>query len=226
MSSRRCSCRCRISPGDSDRSAPRRGSHSARGVALPGVLLLAALLVGVTGWLVGHVRTDQLVALASDADEDADRVAQAAIEAVALALGGTSDWGPAGLVAIPLGCPAATRPPVALDATAERGRVQAAVDAGSRWGADTPRFEIGWHCHADGLLAGQSASAANPAVVVLIADEPEGDGRPELSQNQRLLLRAVSRGAASSRGEASATVVRPAPGAPVVLAAFRRGPVQ
>ena len=37
---------------------PTLRGHSERGVALPGVLLLAAFLVGVTGWLVGHVRTD------------------------------------------------------------------------------------------------------------------------------------------------------------------------
>ncbi|HTU99155.1 MAG TPA: hypothetical protein VMF13_01355 [Luteitalea sp.] len=200
--------------------------RSARGVALPGVLLLSAFLIGVTGWLVGHVRTDQMVARFSDADDEAERVAQAAVESVALALGSTMDWRPAGLAAVSLACPAATRLPVTMDVGEERARVQSVVDAGSRWGSDRPRFEVAWQCHAEGVLTRWPAGAVNPAVVVLIADEPEGDGLPGISQNERLLVRAVSRGAADSRGEASATITRTAPGAPVVLEAFRRGPAQ
>ena len=60
-----------------------------------------------------------------------------------------------------------------------------------------------------------------PSVLVWVADDPEGDGQPLRSGNQRLLLTAVAHAGGDARGEASATVWRTGPGAPVVLAAWR-----
>jgi hypothetical protein len=223
MSRSTCSSRCRTwhGAGRADHDRTPRGRPD-RGVALPGVLLLSALLVAVTGWLIGHVRTDLAMARATDAEDHADRLAQAALEVVAMALASVADWHPVNAITVPLPCPTAPRPVAALDVPAVRVRVQAAIDAASRWGPDTPRFEPIWICHAEAVQGQWLIPGEVPAVVVLLADDPEGDGRPDLSANQRLLLRAVVHGAAGTTSGASATVTRDAAGAAVVLASFRR----
>lgn len=223
MSRSTCSFRCRTWHGAGrahhDRS-PR--GRPDRGVALPGVLLLSALLVAVTGWLIGHIRTDLAMAMASDAEDHADRLAQAALEVVAMALASVADWHAVSAISVSLPCPPAARPIVALDVAVVWARVQAAIDAASRWGPDTPQFEPIWTCHAEAVQGQWTMPGDVPAVVVLLADDPEGDGRPDLSANQRLLLRAVVRGAAGTTSGASATVTRDAAGSAVVLASFRR----
>ncbi len=70
----------------SSRPRTSRG-RSELGVALPGVLVLAAFLVGVTGWLIGHLRTDTAMTLAIEDTHSGGRVAEAALQIVALALG-------------------------------------------------------------------------------------------------------------------------------------------
>lgn len=208
-----CSWPRRISPGRSD-----------RGIALPGVLLLAAFLVGVTGWLVGHVRTD--LALAS-AQEDATTgvlVADAALQAAATALGDQVDWTQVAALAPPGACPGVPAALASLDEPTERAWLQAEMDAGSRWAADTPQWQLLWVCHGAGVLGHWPGRGAVPTVAVWVADEPEGDGQPLVSTNQRLLLASVARVAGDARGAVSATVVRQAPGAPVELAAWRASP--
>ena len=85
--------------------------------------------------------------------------------------------------------------------------------SGSRSGRATP---LG--CWGTGPSRG-----SNPSVVVWVADDPEGDGLPLRSGNQRLLLAAVAHVGGDARGEASATVWRTGPGSPVVLAAWQGG---
>jgi hypothetical protein len=197
-----------------------RGRSDA-GVALPGVLLLAAFLVGVTGWMVGHLRTDiALTAAIEDAHAGA-RVAEAAVQAVALALAQHADWTTVNALALGLPCPAALTTVAPLDEIVERSWIQAEMDAGSRWGADTPEWQPVWLCHGTGVLGRWPARGTTPAVAVWVADDPEGDGRPLHSANQRLLVTAVSRTAGAARGAASATVSRTMPGTPVTLDAWR-----
>ena len=223
MSRSTCSSRCRTWHGAGRRQHGRTlRQRRDRGVALPGVLLLSALLVAVTGWLVGHVRTDLSMAFATDAEDHAERLAQAAIEVVAMGLASVPDWHTIGAITAPVSCPSAARPVAARDVAAVRGRVQAAIDTASRWGPDTPTFAPIWTCHAEAVQARWPMAGEVPAVVVLLADDPEGDGRPDLGTNERLLLRAVVRGAAGTTAGASATVARDAPGGAVAVAAFRR----
>ena len=66
--------------------------HNERGVALPGVLLLAAFLVGVTGWLAGHVRTDVGMRTANEEALLGRRLAESALQSAAMALGQQPDW--------------------------------------------------------------------------------------------------------------------------------------
>jgi hypothetical protein len=201
---------CRTSPRGTD-----------RGVALPGVLLLAAFLVGVTGWLVGHVRTDLALRISLDEATMATRIAEAAIESVGMALGQQADWTLVDALAPTLACPASPGSVVAVSEVMERQWVQAEMNAASRWGADTPAWQPVWTCHAEGLLGRWPPRGAIPPVVVWVADDPEGDGQPLRSLNQRLLLTAVARAGGRTLGEASATVTRASPGAPVELAAWR-----
>ena len=212
---------------NSIRSSWRRTSRgrSERGVALPGVLLLAAFLVGVTGWLIGHVRTDVEMRAANEDALIASRVAEAAVQSVAMALGQQQDWLAVDSLALAmplaLPCPSSVAPAVAVDEPAERQWLQAAMTASSRWGADTPVWQPLWACHAAGVLGQWPARGRNPSVLIWVADDPEGDGQPLRSGNQRLLLAAVANAGGGARGEASATVWRTGPGAPVVLAAWR-----
>lgn len=193
----------------------------ARGVALPGVLLLAAFLVGVTGWLVGHVRTDLLLAMGVEDEQHTARLAGAAAEAVALGLAQVADWAPVDALALALPCSAAPVPLLPFDESQERAWLQASTDAASRWGADTPQWRMLWMCHAPGVLGRWPERGAAPVVAVWVADEPEGDAVPLVSGNQRLLLQAVARGRAGARGAVALTIERPAAGAPVVLVAWR-----
>jgi len=201
---------CRTSRGDSD-----------RGVALPGVLLLAAFLVGVTGWLVGHVRSDLALRISLDESSTAARVAEAAVEAVGMALGQQADWTFVDALTTSLICPTSPGTVVVLSEIAERTWVQAETNAASRWGADTPAWQPIWSCHAAGLLGRWPLRGAIPSVVVWVADDPEGDGQPLRSLNQQLLVTAVARAGSRTLGEASVTVTRASPGAPVELVAWR-----
>ena len=89
---------------NSTRSSWRRTlrGRSERGVALPGVLLLAAFLVGVTGWLVGHVRTDIDMRAANEEALLGSRLAESALQSVAMALGQQPDWMPVDALALAL----------------------------------------------------------------------------------------------------------------------------
>ena len=205
-----CSSRRRTSRGRSD-----------QGVALPGVLLLAAFLVGVTGWMVGHLRTDVGLTTAVEDAHAAARLAEAAVQAVALALAQQPDWAVVDALDPSLPCSGAQTMVVPLDVVAERGWIQAEIAAGSRWGADTPEWQPVWVCHAAGVLGRWPVRGPTPAVSVWVADDPEGDGQPLRSVNQRLLVTAVARAAGEARGAASATLSRAAPGARVELASWR-----
>lgn len=200
---------------------PISRGRSERGIALPGVLLLAAFLVGVTGWLVGHVRTD--VALSTELEDAlaASRIAEAAVQSVAMALMHQANWAPIDSIALALPCAAPAVALVPLDEPAERAWIQAETDAASRWGPDTPRWRPIWQCHGAGLLGRWPVRGATPSVAVWVADDPEGDAQPLHSSNERVLLVAVARAGQVARGGASATVMRTGPGAPVVLAAWR-----
>lgn len=206
-------------------SPPTWRGRSERGVALPGVLLLAAFLVGVTGWLVGHVRTDIDMRAANEDALVGSRLAEAALQSVAMALGQQPDWTPIAALtfALPLTlpCPSSATPLVPGDETRERTWLQDETNASSRWGADTPVWQPLWTCHAAGVLGQWPARGGNPSVLVWVADDPEGDGQPLRSANQRLLLMAVAHAGDGARGEASATVWRTGPGAPILLAGWR-----
>ncbi|WP_157899611.1 hypothetical protein [Luteitalea pratensis] len=199
--------------------------HSERGVALPGVLLLAAFLVGVTGWLVGHVRTDIEMRAANEEALLGSRLAESALQSVAMALGQQPDWTAvdALAVALPLTlpCPSSPVAVVPADEPTERNWLQDAMNASSRWGPDTPVWQPLWACHAAGVLGQWPARGRNPSVLVWVADDPEGDGQPLRSGNQRLMLAAVAHVGGQARGEASATVWRTGAGRPILLAAWR-----
>ena len=203
-------------------SPPRtcRG-RSDLGVALPGVLVLAAFLVGVTGWLIGHLRTDTAMTMAIEDTHSGGRVAEAALQIAALALGQVTDWTAVDGLSLALACPPASVGPVVLDAAAERVWLQADTDANSRWGPDTPQWQLLWTCHAEGVLGRWPTRGAAPSVVVWVADDPEGDGLPLRSANQRLLLAAVANAGGEARGGASVSITRSGPGAPVTLGAWR-----
>lgn len=193
-----------------------RGRTDA-GVALPAVLVFAAFLVGVSGWLAGHLRTDLAMTTELERSHDAARVAEAALQEVAIALGEASDWAPIDGLALSLTCPPAGMAVTTLAEASERAWLQADVDADARWGVDTPRWQPIWACHGPGLLGRWPARGAAPAVLVWVADDPEGDGQPNRSENQRLLLTAVAAGQGAIRVTARAAVVRSSPGAPVRL---------
>ena len=215
--------RRRTWPGASENCAAGAAARDSRqrGIALPGVLLLAAFLVGVTGWLVGHVRTDLVLAAEQEEEAAVTRLASAAVQAVALALGQLPDWTAVDGLATGLPCPAASMAVTPVDEPKERAWHQAASDAASRWGSDAPQWRLLWTCHGPGVLGRWPALGSAPLVIVWVADEPEGDNAPLTSANQRLMLHALAVGRGGARGTAAATVVRQAPGAPVVLAAWR-----
>ena len=150
---------------------------------LPGVLLLAAFLVGVTGWLVGHVRTD--IAHASRRTRRlsrASRLAEAALQSVA------HGAGPAARL------DAGRRPGAGAAAHAAlpalRWRSSPLTSRGSGRGCRTrrmPRAAGGRHAGLAAALdvpcrgrAGRSGRlvARIPSVLVWVADDPEGDGQP------------------------------------------------
>ena len=214
----------RTLPGDNDAPVSRPGRrHQESGVALPGVLLLAAFLVGVTGWLVGHVRSDVLLAMEQRDEEAATQLSGAAVQAVAMAFGHVPDW--SAVAAMPaLPCAAPSGPVAPLDEGQERAWLQAATDAASRWAVETPQWQLVWVCHASGVLDRWPSGGTMPGVAVWVADEPEGDGTALQSANERLLLYAVALGRGGARGIASATIARQSPGAPVELAAWRGAP--
>lgn len=197
-----------------------RGRNDA-GVALPGVLLLAAFLVSVTGWLVGHTRTELASRAALEQSHRATHVAEAAVQSVAMTLGRVPDWTAVDALDLALECRPAPAAVAAMDERLERIWLQGEMAATSRWGPDTPQWQLIWSCHADGLLGRWPDLGAIPSVVVWVADDPEGDARPLRSANQRLLLTAIARVGADARGEAGATVTRAAPGAAIQLAAWR-----
>lgn len=206
-----CSSRRPIWPGRSD-----------AGVALPGVLVFAAFLVGVTGWIVGHLRTDVMMTSELEAALADERVAEAALQEAAVAMGQVADWGAVAGAALvlPLPCAPALSGVALLHEPSERLWLQRETDARSRWGADSPRWLPLWSCHAPGVLDRWPPRGLAPAVTVWVADDPEGDGDPLQSANQRLLLAAVARGSANSRAAAAAVIARSAPGAPVRLLAW------
>lgn len=199
---------------------PTSRGPSERGVALPGVLILAAFLIGVTGWMVGHLRTDMAMTSELEEAHNATRLAEAAVQAVAIALGQVVDWTPVDGLALGLPCAAPSTGLVPLDETAERLWLQADTDDASRWGADTPRWQLLWACHGPGLLSRWPSRGTAPTVVVWVADDPEGDFLPLRSTNQRLMLAAVARARHDARGAASATISRTGPGAVVTLLAW------
>ena len=204
---------------------PTLRGPSERGIALPGVLLLAAFLVGVTGWLVGHVRTDIAMRMANEEAFAGGRLAESALQSVATALSQQVDWMPVDTLgvglALTLPCPVSPVPVVPVDEARERAWLQTDTDASGRWGPDTPAWQPLWACHGSGVLGHWPVRGANPSVLVWVADDPEGDGQPLRSGNQRLLLAAVAHARGDARGQASATVWRTGPGAPVLLAAWR-----
>lgn len=187
------------------------------------MLLVTAFLVGITGWLVGHVRSDRLMAFDLEEAEALEQVAGAAVEVAALSLADLPDWTAVDSLSAPLACPATTMPVLDVDEPRERAWIQNATATGSRWGTDTPTWHPLWRCHAPGVLGRWPAPGAAPGVIVWVADDPEGDGSPGTSVNGRLLLRAVARGRGWARGTAAVTVARDVAGSPVRLVAWRPG---
>lgn len=198
------------SPGDSD-----------TGTALPAALVLLACLVGVTGWLAGHVRVDQDLARTLEDEQDAGRLAESAAQVVALSLAQVADWTRVDALVVPLPCVASSRPGIALDAVVEGRLLQASEDAASRWGGETPRWTLAWVCHAPGVLGYWPPAGLVPSVAVWIADDVEGDGDVARDRNQRLRVAAVAAGPGQTRASVQATVGRSASGAPVTLLAWR-----
>lgn len=200
---------------------PSRLRHHTRGVALPGVLLIVGLLVSVSGWLIGHLRDDVVQARVATTFDAQDGLAAAAVATVAAALAAAADWRPVTALGAAPVCPAGVVDAVPTDAAGETAWAQAETDASSRWGVDTPQWQLLWQCHAAGVLGRWPAPSRMPSVIVWVADDPEGDGLPGVSDNQRLLLRALALGAGGARGIATATIERAAPGAPVRLVSWR-----
>ncbi len=159
--------------------------------------------------------------MAIDDTHSGGRVAEAALQVAALALGQVADWTPVDGLSLALACPPASVGPVVLDEAAERVWLQADTDANSRWGPDTPQWQPLWACHAEGVLGRWPTRGAAPSVVVWVADDPEGDGLPLRSANQRLLLAAVATPAVRRGAAASVAITRSGPGAPVTLGAWR-----
>ena len=83
---------------------PTLRGHSERGVALPGVLLLAAFLVGVTGWLVGTCAPTSACEPRTRRRSCGRRLAESAVQSVAMALGQRPDWTPVDSLALALPC--------------------------------------------------------------------------------------------------------------------------
>ena len=132
---------------------PTLRGRNDRGVALPGVLLLAAFLVGVTGWLRRVTcRSDLALRVALEESAVATRVAEAAVEAVAMALGQQADWTLRRCTRAGAGLPASPGSVVPVGEVMERLWLQAETNAASRWGADTPAWQPLWTCHAAGVL--------------------------------------------------------------------------
>lgn len=197
------------------------GSRGRRGVALPGVLVLTTMLVAVTGWMVGHVLLDQQLHGMDTDDEGVGRVADAAADAVAMALRSVADWRTLPDIEVALSCPSATKALGAFDVGHEQLWVQAGTAAVSRWGPDTPQWHLVWQCHGEYVLGRWPGRGFVPQVAVWVADEPEGDGQPLDSGTDRLLIHAVARVGDGVRGTRTLTVSRAGVGTPVVLDATR-----
>lgn len=213
-----------MSNSTSLRWRPTWRGRSECGVALPGVLLLAAFLVGVTGWMVEQVTTDRGFGDAMEEEQAGRRLAEAGVQVVAMALTGVADWSQVTALAFVSPCPSAPGATIAIDPVVEGLALQRDTDAGARWGADTPQWQAIWTCHADGVLGRWPGRSAAPSVVVWAADEPEGDGAPWQNGNQQLLLAAVARTGRTGRSVVTAAIARAAPGAPVHLLAWRGSP--
>lgn len=192
-------------------------------MALPGVLLLALFLVSVSGWLLGHVRTNQELAWSDVEARAVSRAADAGVAFSAQGLAGIVDWHVLDALSGALACPATGAPVTAVDAAQESSTLQASTNARSRWGSNTPQWRLLLTCHAPGVLGNWRDAARAPALLVWVADDPETDGDPLQSANQRLLLRAQASGSRGLRAEVTATVARTTPGAPVTLEAWREG---
>jgi hypothetical protein len=205
------------------RCCPISRGGSERGAALPAAMLLLACLVGVTGWLVGHVRVDREVAAALADEQETARLAEAATQVAALALARVPDWSRVDVIAVPLDCPAWPGAVVPLDGIAETAALQAVEDAASRWPAETPRWRLAWTCHAPGVFSVWPTRPPAPSVAVWVADDVEGDDEPGRDTNQRLRVHGVAAGRGGARASATATIGRTASGAPVTLLAWRTG---
>ena len=205
------------------RRRPTSRGRRDRGVALPGAVIVAAFLAGITGWLVGHVGTDEAMTRDVEDAMAAARVADAAVETVAHALRQATDWSSVGALPLALACPSATVAVIPLDEGRERAWVQAETDAGARWGAETPEWVFLWACHAPGILDRWPARGLAPSVVVWVADEPEGDGQPLLNGNGTLLLAAVAVARDGTRTATRAAIARTAPGDPVRILSWHPG---
>lgn len=207
----------------SSRRRTRRGPREA-GVALPGVLVLAAVLTGVSGWLVGHLRLEAALAFELEEAQVVARLAEAAVQSAATALGQVPDWTPVDALGLGVVCPASATPVIPIHEPTERAWLQSETDAASRWGADSPSWQWLWACHGPGVLERWPHRQQAPSVVVWVADEPEGDNRPDRDTNQRLLLAATARGRDAVRVTTRAVVTRTAPGAAVRLLAWQTEP--
>ena len=86
------------------------------------------------------------------------------------------------------------------------------MNASSRWGPTRRSGSRSGRAMPPACWGSGRLVAANPSVLVWVADDPEGDGQPLRSGNQRLLLTAVAHVGGEARGEASATVWRTGPG--------------
>ncbi|WP_239489377.1 hypothetical protein [Luteitalea sp. TBR-22] len=182
-----------------------------------------ACLVSVTGWLIGHTRVDRDMTRTLADEREAARLAEAAVQLAALALGRVPDWSRVDALALPLSCADAPGPLVGLDAAAETSRVQAIEDAASRWGVDTPRWRLAWQCHAAGVLVAWPRAGTTPSVGIWVGDDVEGDGAPWIDTNQRIRVLGVVAGRGGARSSQVVTIARSASGAPVTLLAWRSG---
>lgn len=199
------------------------GPTSARGAALPGVLIVLLWTTGVSAWLVTHA----VWTLSMERQEEGLRVVGETADALAArtvpVLDQTPDWGVLVATAALAPCPgtAGGGLPAALVA-AETLRVQAATDAVSRWpAAQGPRWRPWLACDAGDLLGGWRAATPPPWALALIADDPDGlllGGAPA-----QVVVAAVAGGPHGARALRIVSVRRGAAGWPPRIVAWRPG---
>lgn len=197
-------------PGADDPPTAERGSSI--------VAVLVALSIGLaaTGVLVMLSVAEVRLAAADRDTLEVRYAAEAALDRAVVDLQQLSSWNDV-LAGLP-GSSFAVGPRALLvpgrpliDLEAEGARMQAATDAASSAGADTPRWRLfGWGPFS--AVLPHNVDLRSPvAVAVWVADdEAEHDGAPQLDGNQTVWLRAVAYGPGTSGRTIDALLTRDA----------------